>query len=189
MENDGPITSVPQLLALHDRRFILSAYQALLGRAPDTAGETHYLSRLRAGTHKLTILKHLRQSGEGRAFVPGVAGLDRAIKRHAWANLPVIGFLFRAVTGAEGDGATDRHLRILLNETDRLSAEQAAIAWRVEQLSAQISELSVRPVCEQPGNIAPAPSPDNPELAADLPSGTSRRSGLAGFFQTSVWKS
>lgn len=189
MENDGPITSVPQLLALHDRRFILSAYQALLGRAPDAAGETHYLARLRAGTHKLTILKHMRQSAEGGAFIPGVAGLDRAIKRHMWANLPVIGFLLRALTGAEGDGATDRNLRILLNEIDRLSAELAAMAWRIEQLSAQLSELSVRPVCEQAGNIAPDPSPEPPELAADLPSGTSRRSGLAGFFQTSVWKS
>ncbi len=189
MENDGPITSVPQLLSLHDRWFILSAYQALLGRAPDTAGENHYLSRLRAGAHKLTLLKDLRQSAEGRAFVPGVAGLDRAIKRHTWANLPVIGFLFRALTGEEGDAATDRNLRILLNQFDHLSAEQAAMAWRVEQLSAQLSELSIRPVYEQAVNIAPAPSPDTPELAAGLPSGTSRRSGLAGFFQTSVWKS
>jgi hypothetical protein len=127
VESDGPITSVPRLLAPHDRHFIHTAYQAVLGRAPDAEGEAYYLTRLRAGVHKLVILRQMRQSSEGRAFIPGVAGLDRAIKRHHLANLPVVGALLRAQTGAEGDGAVERQLRALANELDCLRREQGQL--------------------------------------------------------------
>jgi regulator of replication initiation timing len=111
-----PITSVPPLLALHDRAFVVAAYQALLGRAPDPEGEAYYLARLRAGTHKLVILRQLRQSPEGRAFIPGVAGLDRAIKRHRLANLPVVGMLIAPLLGEERDSATSQAHRRLESE-------------------------------------------------------------------------
>jgi hypothetical protein len=125
------------LLALHDRQFVQAAYQALLGRAPDPAGEAFYLPRLRAGEHKLAILKQLRQSEEGRAFLPGVAGLDRAIKRHSLANLPVVGALVRLFTGWEGNGALQRQLRILTNELGRMPAQQAAMTSAIQQLALQ----------------------------------------------------
>lgn len=123
MEGDGPVTSVPRLLAPHDREFIRTAYQAVLGRAPDPDGEAYYLARLRAGTHKLAILKQLRRSSEGRNFIPGVAGLDRAIKRHVWATLPILGALLRLLWGQEGNGATHRALRVLANDIGRLRGE------------------------------------------------------------------
>ncbi len=155
--SDGPITSVPGLLAPHDRHFIHIAYQAVLGRAPDAEGEAYYLDRLRAGVHKLTILKQLRRSEEGRAFIPGVAGLDRAIKGHALANLPVVGAFVRLITGAEGNNAVHRHLRILANEMGCLRGEQAVHlrslanemgCLRGEQaaLAGAVQQLLARPV-------------------------------------------
>ena len=135
MEQEGPVTSVPRLLAPYDREFIVTAYQAVLGRAPDAAGDLYYLGRLRAGAHKLDILKQLRRSPEGRAFVPGVAGLDRAIKRHRRANLPLLGAVLRVFTGAEGNSVTHRHLRIVANEIARGRTEQAGLASRVDHLA------------------------------------------------------
>lgn len=123
MASDEPVTSVPSLLAPHDRQFIQTAYQAILGRAPDASGEAYYLSRLRAGRHKLEILGQLRNSAEGREFIPGVAGLDRAIKWHRRATMPVFGALIRLFTGAEGNGAAHRQFRIIINDVERLRAE------------------------------------------------------------------
>lgn len=180
--SNGPITSVPRLLAPHDRHFIHTAYEAVLGRAPDAEGEAYYLDRLRAGVHKLTILKQLRRSEEGRAFIPGVAGLDRAIKRHALANLPVIGAFVRLITGAEGNNAVHRHLRILANEMaclrseqavhlralanemGCLHSEQAALACSVQQFAARplVVMAEGAPSFQPPPEPAPPPAPVAP---------------------------
>lgn len=167
VELDGPITSVPRLLAPSDREFIVAAYQSVLGRAPDTAGELYYLGRLRAGAHKLEILKQLRRSPEGRAFIPGVAGLDRAIKRYHRANLPLTGAVVRLLTGAEGNSATHRHLRILANEIGRGRSEQASLASRVDQLTTFVQELAARPVVVT--EVTPLPPPPPPPPASVQP--------------------
>ena len=192
VESDGPITSVPRLLAPHDRHFIHAAYQAVLGRAPDAEGEAYYLARLRAGVHKLAILKQLRQSDEGRAFIPGVAGLDRAIKRHGWATIPIVGAAVRLFTGAEGNSATHRHLRILANEMGCLRAEQAALAGAVQQLAARVTMQPEQPSVavlpngyeEHPPEQLPSQSPVNPEKWEPK---MANRGGLAGFFQAKIW--
>lgn len=137
LENDEPITTVPRLTAPDDRRFIGVAYQAVLGRAPDPEGEAHYLAQLRAGTHKLAILKQLRQSAEGRNFIPGVAGLDRAIKRHQWSTVPLLGAVVRLFTGEEGNGATHRRLRMLANEVGRLRDQNIVLFEAMRQLGGQ----------------------------------------------------
>lgn len=148
MDSDVPITSVPQLLAPHDLHFIHAAYQALLGRAPDAEGEAYYLTRLRAGDHKLEILKQLRRSAEGKAFIPGVAGLDRALRRHGRANLPVVGPVIRLFNGAEGDGATHRQLRMITNELARLQT-----GMRIG-----LAQLNVNGALENPMPLPPAHS-------------------------------
>jgi len=173
MDREGPITSVPRLLAPHDAAFIHLAYQAILGRAPDAEGEAYYLARLRAGVHKLAILKQLRQSAEGRAFIPGVAGLDRTIKRHRWATMPVAGAVVRLLTGADGDGATHRQLRILANDMGCLRGEQAALAGTMQQLAARLivvpakAALSFQPA--QPA-VPNASTPAAPVAAPKPPS-------------------
>ncbi len=136
--DESPITSVPRLLAPHDAEFIRVAYQAILGRAPDPEGGTYYLGRLRAGTHKLEILKQLRRSPEGRNFIPGVAGLDRAIRRHRIANLPLVGPIIRTFNRSDGNSAVERQLRVILNEVGRLRGGQASITTNIEQISAEL---------------------------------------------------
>ncbi|MBA3862542.1 MAG: hypothetical protein C0517_01180 [Erythrobacter sp.] len=166
IESDEPITSVPRLLAPHDREFIHAAYQSVLGRAPDHEGEVYYLNRLRAGAHKLAILRQLRRSPEGRAFIPGVAGLDRAIKRHRWATLPLVGVLVRLITGAEGNRATHRHLRVLANEIGRMEGGQAELARAVRQIaehSEVIAERTTAPPTEPP--VAAPAAPVEPAVA------------------------
>lgn len=109
--NEEPISSVAQLLAANDRPFVHSAYWLILGRGPDADGESYYLSRLRSGVHKLSILKQLRNSPEGRAFQPTLAGLDLAIKRHVLVNFPLIGIFFAPFVKAERDSSTKVALR------------------------------------------------------------------------------
>lgn len=149
MEGDGPVTSVPRLLAPHDREFIRTAYQAVLGRAPDAEGEAYYLARLRAGTHKLAILKQLRRSTEGRAFIPGVAGLDRAIRRHEWAKVPVLGAVLRMLWSVQGDSAADRTLRIIVNEVGSIRSQLVTLHRQQFALAEAVRGLAMQPL-EQP---------------------------------------
>lgn len=79
--------SLPELLAWDDLDFIRCAYVTILGRQPDPTGEAHYAVRLRAGRSKHEILWQLRKSGEGRQHDPGIAGLDRALKKARWQRL------------------------------------------------------------------------------------------------------
>jgi len=172
MESDGPITSVPRLLAPHDLEFIQTAYQAVLGRAPDPEGEAYYLARLRTGTHKLEILKQLRNSAEGRAFIPGVAGLDRAIKRHFWATMLLVGAVVRLLTGAEGNSATQQQLRILVNEMGCLRGEQLRLLLAGSLPGAACQPSLFEACTKQSVPPANAPLPFNydalPPLAATL---------------------
>lgn len=136
LARNEPVTSVTRLLAPHDIDFIWVAYQALLGRAPDQEGAAYYLARLRAGTHKLAILKQLRRSPEGQKFIPGVAGLDRAIRRHQRANLPLLGLVIRLMTGADGNSATHRRLRVIENEIGRLRVGYSDALNALDRLAA-----------------------------------------------------
>lgn len=165
LESDEPITSVPRLLAPHDEDFIWAAYQALLGRAPDPEGAAYYLTRLRAGTHKLTILKQLRRSPEGREFIPGVAGLDRAIRRHRRANLPLVGPFIRLMTGEPGNSATHRQLRVIENEIGRLRSGQAALSDAI----AGFCNKPMVPILVPPVPAAPPQAPAAPPPATAVP--------------------
>lgn len=175
---DGPITSVPQLLALHDRNFVNAAYVSVLGREPDPAGASYYLARLRSGTHKLQILKQLRRSAEGRAFVPAVAGLDRAIKRHSWATLAIIGPILRFFMGEEGNGPLDRQLRMVTNLLGGIQAEQAWVLGEVAGLRSEHAALATSLQGASLGGGTPhAPPPtDRSPLSAPPPLPISRHS-------------
>lgn len=149
--NEHPITSVAQLLAPHDQEFVHAAYWSVLGRAPDPEGEFYYLARLRSGVHKLAILKQMRHSPEGHAFIPAVAGLDRAIKRHLWATKPIVGVIVRLITGADGDSSSERHLRVIANELGRLNQSNSAVLQAVRVLG--VTAKGVRD--EQSSPVAP----------------------------------
>lgn len=83
------------LLSHHDELFIYNAYSSLLGRAPDPEGMLYYLKRLRAGVSKTEVLSQLRLSKEGKSRQVAVTGLDKAIQRHSWLKIPVLGSILQ----------------------------------------------------------------------------------------------
>ena len=116
-------TTLAELLALHDQRFVACAYQTLLGRAPDPEGLGYYLGRLRAGFSKTRVLAQLHLSAEGKAHATKLHGLDAAIQRHRRAQQPLIGWLFRLLDGTEGNHPTERKLRAIENQLFLLGDE------------------------------------------------------------------
>lgn len=107
--------SLESLCRFADSDFVRCAFVTMLGRQPDTDGEAYYLHRLRQGDSKLSILRDMRSSREGRAHDPGIAGLDRALQAYRNATLPVIGWVVRFITGHEGNSALERRLRVISN--------------------------------------------------------------------------
>lgn len=179
---EDPIDTVPKLLTPHDAVFINMAYKAVLGRNPDSHGGTYYLGRLRTGTHKLEILRQLRRSAEGGNFIPGVAGLDRAIRRHRLANLPFLGPIVRLLINAEGNSATQRQLRVIVNEIGRLQHEQAALT----KLMVSRSWNHGAEIPQTTQSLATNQAAGN-ELLPERSISTNPRDGLAGFFQAKMW--
>jgi hypothetical protein len=109
-------SSLTELLAWHDEDFVRCAYVTLLGRRPDELGEWHYVEQLRQGKARLQILSELRFSTEGQKHDPGIAGLDRALRRAALIRLPLIGKLFGLFRrGMELDDRRAREHRATLN--------------------------------------------------------------------------
>jgi hypothetical protein len=115
--------SLEELLAWSDADFVRCAYVTILGRQPETRGEAFYTRRIRQGHSKLEMLWQLRQSPEGRAHDPGIAGLDRTLKRAAWGRKPLVGAIVRAIIGGEANDRLARVHRSLLNEMSLVSRE------------------------------------------------------------------
>jgi len=95
--------SLQDLLSLDGVEFVRCAYVTILGRKPDPEGEAYYENRIGRGHSKLEILWQLRRSVEARKRDPGIAGLDRALKRAAWERRPLIGQLMKAFYATEAD--------------------------------------------------------------------------------------
>ena len=68
---------VEQLRGLSDDAFVMKAYLALLGRAPDASGAAGYASRLRAGVPRLQVWTEVAQGQEARDFANRQATVGR----------------------------------------------------------------------------------------------------------------
>lgn len=123
----GPATSLQELCSHEGRDFIRAAYLTVLGRLPDESGFRFYLARFDQGVSKLTILRELRTSFEAGSHDPGIAGFDRALKRHKRGNLPVIGWALRILAKGESDSPGARGPRAILRRIERLEAMLMAI--------------------------------------------------------------
>lgn len=137
--------TLEELCALADSDFVDCAFVTLLGRQADPNGLQHYLRQVRRGVSKLSIIRALRRSSEGRRHDPGIAGLDRALRRHHRANLPVIGFLVRLFTGLEGNSAVERRIRAFENalqiERDRDTARFSLLHHYIVTADTKLEEL------------------------------------------------
>lgn len=84
--------SLADFLAHYDSAFLDAAYRGILLRDPDDAGRRHYLDMLREkGASRVWVLGVLRFSNEGRTKGVPVRGLRRAMVRHYWSRIPVLG--------------------------------------------------------------------------------------------------
>lgn len=140
--------NVTDLLARDDAEFIGSAYKTVLDREQDPEGARHYLSRLRSGWPKLSVLMELRNSEEGRQVAARLPGLDKAILRYRLAKLPVLGQIYRLLTNATGSNARERRICAIANVVGSVPKEIAGLNDRFEELSAQVAAL-VEEICAQ----------------------------------------
>ncbi|WP_374550511.1 DUF4214 domain-containing protein [Sphingobium yanoikuyae] len=123
--------TLDELCSFSGLQFIRCAFITILGREVDETGQAYYNARLRAGMSKLTIISDLRQSPEGQRFDPGIAGLDRALRKHRNANRKFVGPIIRWLTGREGNGILERRLRAICYELEierNLAGARAATA-------------------------------------------------------------
>ena len=124
--------SLNELLEWYDADFIRCAYVTMLGRRPDRVGVDHYLRNLRSGRSRLAVLWELRQSAEGRNHDPGIAGLDRALRRAALGRRAGFGWVLRLFSRSlESDSALDRQFRVIMNGVtlNRIEVQQLARSY------------------------------------------------------------
>jgi len=136
--------SLEELLSWDDLAFVRCAYVTVLGRQPDAAGESYYVNRIRRGYSKMEVLWQLRKSPEGPHHDPGIAGLDRALRRARLARAPLMGGLFRLFNQEEGDSASDRRQRAMANDIAVLRGSQHVQVQGMRDLTAIMQRVESR---------------------------------------------
>jgi FkbM family methyltransferase len=121
--------SLTELLSWHDVNFVRCAFVTVLGRQPDPDGEAFYTDLIRRGRLKMEVLRQLRRSNEGRNHDPGIAALDRELRKHRNATRPFVGWIFRAISAREGDTKRERQFRVIENSV-RTIAELVGVTQR-----------------------------------------------------------
>ncbi len=121
-DNVTTASTLDELISFHDEQFVRCAYQAVLGRTPDSEGLDYYLHRLRTGVPKIQILAQLRLSEEGKAHAAQVSGLDPAIQRYQRGRYPLIGWMFRLLNDAESNHPIENKIRSIENQLYVLNA-------------------------------------------------------------------
>ena len=106
------VAHINELLELDGIPFIKAAYVALLGREVDEEGGGNYARRLRDGWSKMSLVKGMAWSEEGKALGKKLPGLATALTRYAKAQRRSWGgWYYRSVLGVESDLPLERQLR------------------------------------------------------------------------------
>lgn len=137
--------SLEELCSWSGADFIRCAYVTILGRQPDVAGQAYYFDRLHRGLSKLTLIAQLRRSPEGRHHDPGIAGMDKALRKHRNACLPLVGPIIRLITGRTGNSFRERQSRALVElaaSIERLSLQQSAGDRRLDDGLKELQSIS-----------------------------------------------
>ncbi len=128
----GRVYSMHDLLAYHDEAFVTAAYRVLLGRFPDPAGFTGFVTRLRAGAlDRMDILEALARSEEGRRLRGKVVGLAPRLLLRRLGRIPLAGGVVRAAVALAG----------LSRERRGRAAAEAVARGREERLCAGLNAL------------------------------------------------
>jgi FkbM family methyltransferase len=123
-----------ELLVHDDDKFVVGAFQSVLGRVPDPQGFEHYLTQIRSGREKIDILADIRMSPEGRAVRGRVAGLTVASWLRKLRNAPVIKWVINAFTlpFVAADGL--RNIRGIQSLVHRSNMQQQSDILAVREL-------------------------------------------------------
>lgn len=135
----APASTLDELLAHHDQKFVECAYQTLLGRAPDPEGFGYYLGRIRSGFSKSRIISQLAQSREGKLHNSDLVGLSDLVRLNKLALNPYFGWYYRALYGIDSERPLERKLRALENQV-YVSTE--ALGQRFNKIDSAISRIS-----------------------------------------------
>jgi prefoldin subunit 5 len=127
--------SLAELLSWDDVDFVRCAYVTVLGRQPDSGGEAHYADRLRRGRPKTEVLWNLRRSPEARRHDPGIAGLDRALKRAHWKHYLLSAFV--RSTGAAG--AMPSSARGMREDLAEIEDQLTSLSSKIDQMQQSLA--------------------------------------------------
>lgn len=86
-----PARSVREIMRADGEAFVRWAYVTMLGRPAEAEGLAFYLRRMSEGKTKVSILKQMKKSAEGRAYRAKLPGLDGAIRRAMLKRAPMVG--------------------------------------------------------------------------------------------------
>lgn len=130
-------TTLQELMAQHDARFVAAAYMTILKRPVDDAGLNIYVNHIRDGMAKAEIIAALATSDEGRAAACQLPGLEDLIL-HAQPVAPtILGRLFGRAA-REGQRGILRDLRRTEGLLGRLQLESMERGSRIEAHLADI---------------------------------------------------
>lgn len=121
------VNTYSELLALDGREFVNAAYWLVIERAPDEAGLAYYVSRLRIGYSKFSILSQLGTSNEARSW-DAVPGLSKAMRRYRSGQWPLLGYMFRKLWRVEGESLDERRQRAMISNLAEVRNQLTAIA-------------------------------------------------------------
>ena len=131
------------LLALHGRDFVVNAYRTLLRRPPDPGGLEFYVKLIRRGASKLTVLRGMRNSPEGKRVGVDVSSIRFELAMARWFNVPLIGLPVRMLTSlicSIPDGTGRRAMeRELIGELDQSFAEKADLQGQLTRIEESIA--------------------------------------------------
>jgi glycosyltransferase involved in cell wall biosynthesis len=130
VSDDGGTQTIglEQLLALHGRGFVDSAFREFAGRPPTPEELMLRLRQLSQGESKAAIAVEMYLSmGRGR---PRPSGLDNLIRRHKMLDLPVVGPLLQKLGWQVAASEVDPSFGTLEHELLNIELAQAATEWR-----------------------------------------------------------
>jgi hypothetical protein len=136
-------STLAELLKLHDKAFVHSAYEQILGRTPDPGGLSNYLAQVRAGVGRAQIVAELAQSPEGKLNRSELPGLGALIAEHGKRPSSVLGLFFRRL-GRETLEPTQRQLRSIDNSLYLMDQRLIKQAQQLDDLSALIQRIASR---------------------------------------------
>jgi glycosyltransferase involved in cell wall biosynthesis/SAM-dependent methyltransferase len=113
VDNIGSVRTFEALMGCNGQRFVQEAYLMLLRRPADDDGLDFYLGQLLSGAPKIQILAEMASSKEATVTGAKVDGLGVALFRYRLTHLAVVGGFLRFLLRSEGNGISDRRLRVI----------------------------------------------------------------------------